>query len=408
MEDGHNVIRILAREEAFYFRNNSGATEDEKYDWLSSELEKLSDDLDKLNLDPHQNKYLKGCALNIGNKYNPKAEEILIDAAKMNPTMYEIWNELGDCIWKKGDKKGARNCFERALNQQRNKVSLRNLSIVMRQQESVSNEEIEESVKISKEAVTLDVTDGTSWYILGNAYLAQFFLCGQASNVLKCSLNAYSKASADEKVLSDPDYHYNKGIVFKYLDDYSNAIAYFSDAISIHPQFTECLSELNDLKDQITKTCTLIKNKGKLKGKNIALMLRKLKEKTQCQNPSKVSMTTFDQLSVGSNEDKAINCILISSIVPNGRTPFVCICLDINSSCFALNIYNIDCGKAPKLGDVMTVPYPQKSVVNIVIDDVLNDFEMLRVDTPLNMMINNRQLPRDTLAPLKLTTTALT
>lgn len=408
MEDGQSVIKILARDEAFYFKNNVGATEDQKCDWLSCESERVSKDLDQLTLDPHQLKYLKGCALNVGNKYNLKAEEILIDAAKMNPTMFEIWNELGDCIWKKGDKKGARNCFERALNQERNKVSLRNLSIVMRQQESVTNAEIEESVKISKEAVSLDVTDGTSWYILGNAYLAQFFLCGQASNDLKCSLNAYSKASADEKVLSDPDYHYNKGIVFKYLDDYNNAIAHFTDAISIHPQFSECLSELNDLKDQILKTRQLIKNKGKLKGKNIAVMLRKLKEKSLSQKPTKVSMTTFDKLNAGTNEEKAINCILISSFVPNGRTPFVCICLDTESNCFALNIYNIDCGKAPKLGDVMTVPYPQKSAVNIVIDNELNDFEMVRVDTPLNMMINNRQLPRDTLAPLKLTTTALT
>ncbi|XP_063675593.1 tetratricopeptide repeat protein 5-like [Bolinopsis microptera] len=408
MEDGQNAIKILARDEAFYFKNNVGATEDQKCDWLSCESERVSKDLDQLTLDPHQLKYLKGCALNVGNKYNLKAEEILIDAAKMNPTMFEIWNELGDCIWKKGDKKGARNCFERALNQERNKVSLRNLSIVMRQQESVTNAEIEESVKISKEAVSLDVTDGTSWYILGNAYLAQFFLCGQASNDLKCSLNAYSKASADEKVLSDPDYHYNKGIVFKYLDDYNNAIAHFTDAISIHPQFSECLSELNDLKDQILKTRQLIKNKGKLKGKNIAVMLRKLKEKSLSQKPTKVSMTTFDKLNAGTNEDKAINCILISSFVPNGRTPFVCICLDTESNCFALNIYNIDCGKAPKLGDVMTVPYPQKSAVNIVIDNELNDFEMLRIDTPLNMMINNRQLPRETLAPLKLTTTALT
>ena len=171
----------------------------------------------------------------------------------MNPTMYEIWNELGDCIWKKGDKPGARNCFERALNQYRNKVSLRNLSIVIRQQNSVSMKEIEESVKISKEAVSLDVTDGTSWYILGNAYLAQFFLCGQASNVLKFSLSAYSKASTDEKVLSDPDYHYNKGIVLKYLDNYNNAVTYFTDALAIHPRFIECKNELQDLKDQIIK-----------------------------------------------------------------------------------------------------------------------------------------------------------
>lgn len=407
MNQGLEYIKILSQKEAVFFKNNIGATEEDKKKWYSSQLNDTITQLEKLDLSPDQSKYLHGCALN-GNSYNREAEEILIDAAKTNPTMYEIWNELGDCIWKKGDKKGAQNCFERALNQQRNKVSLRNLSIVMRQQASVTNDQIEESVKISKEAVSLDVTDGTSWYILGNAYLAQFFLCGQAADVLKCSLNAYSKASADEKVLSDPDYHYNKGIVFKYLDDYTNAISYFTDAITIQPQFSECLQELGDLKDQIIKTNALIQNKGKLKGKNISTMLKKLKEKTSVQKPTKVSVIDFDSLNVGQNEDKAINCILISSIVPNSRTPFICICLDSESKCFAVNIYNIDCGKAPKLGDLLTIPYPQKTVIDIEIDGSKNNFEMIRVDTPLNTMINNRQLSREVLAPLRLTTTALT
>lgn len=408
MEDGKKLVRSMSQREAFYFKDNIGASEEDKAKWLVDELNLVTQSLEELKLETHLYKFLLGCALNVGNSYNIKAEEILIDAAKMNPTMYEIWNELGDCIWKKGDKPGARNCFERALNQHRNKVSLRNLSIVIRQKESVSIKEIEESVTISKEAVSLDVTDGRSWYILGNAYLAQFFLCGQASNDLKCSLSAYGKASTDEKVLSDPDYHYNKGIVLKYLDSFDKAISYFTDALTIHPRFIECRNELQDLKDQVINTHTLIQNKGKLKHKNISLMLKKLKEKTSNQNPTKLTCSTFDGLTKEQNEDKAINCVLISSFIPNGRTPFICICLDSESNCFAINLYNIDCGKAPKLGDILTIPFPHRLDCNVVIDNTLLEYGFIRVDTPLNIMINNRKLSRDTLAPLKLTTTALT
>ena len=408
MDSGLELIRHISREEAFYFKNNVGHSEDDKQKWLCGQLEKVSESLESLELDEHNLKYLKGCALNVGNIYNCKAEEILIDAAKMNPTMYEIWNELGDCIWKKGDKKGAGNCFERALNQQRNKVSLRNISIVMRQQQSVTRDQIDESVKISKEAVSLDVTDGTSWYILGNAYLAQFFLCGQASDVLKCSLSAYTKASDDEKVLSDPDYYYNKGIVFKYLDNYSQAIAYFMDALTIHPQFTECKLELDSLKDQIERSNNLIASKGRIKPKNLGMMIRQLKDKIKGQNPSKVSVAQFDELELGQNQDKALNCIVVSSVVPNVKTPFVCICLDSTETCFAVNVYNIDTSKAPKMGDILTIPFPQKYVVNVVSSNESYEYGMIRVDSPLNIMINNRQLSKVSLAPLKLTTTALT
>ena len=409
MEKGKKLIQDLSREEAFFFKNSPDTSTDSKGIWLTKELDILASEIDHLGVNEHESKYLKGCTFNIGNVYNPRAEESLIDAAKMNPTMYEIWNELGDCIWKKGDKKGAKNCFERALSQQKNKVSLRNISIVMRQQDGVTKEQIEESVKISKEAVSLDVSDGTSWYILGNAYLAKFFLNAQASNILKCSLSAYEKASKDEKVLGDPDFYYNKGIVMKYLDLYADAMTFFKEALVIHPEFAECHKELSDLKKQLQMTSSLIQNKGKLKAKNIALMLRKLKEKTLGLNTTLTVINDFTQLGNGKNDGKALNCILISSVVPNGRTPFVCICLDAEANCFALNLYNIEASKAPKLADVITIPTPHKTDVILDMDNNCQiQFSLIRVEAPMNLLLNNRQLTRDVLAPLRLTTTALT
>ena len=73
--------------------------------------------------------------------------------------------------------------------------------------------------------------------------------------------------------------------MFKYLDNYSNATAYFTDALIIHPQFGECRNELDSLKDQIMKTKVLIARKGKLKPKKVAMLMKNLKEKISSQNP---------------------------------------------------------------------------------------------------------------------------
>lgn len=53
-------------------------------------------EIDALQSESHITHYLKGCVHNIGHDYNKDAEDILSDAAKMNPTMYEIWNQLGE------------------------------------------------------------------------------------------------------------------------------------------------------------------------------------------------------------------------------------------------------------------------------------------------------------------------
>lgn len=61
----------------------------------------------------------------------------------------------------------------------RNKVSLRNLSIVLRQLKVADTEErkklLFEGLSLAKEAVQLDPSDGKSWLILGNAYFSVAF-----------------------------------------------------------------------------------------------------------------------------------------------------------------------------------------------------------------------------------------
>ena len=83
--------------------------------------------------DPRYLFYL-GKALNVTDSHDPEAENYLAKAVKLDPTLTEAWNNLGKCFFKKGDIEGSKNCFTGALALKKNKESLRNLSIVMRQE----------------------------------------------------------------------------------------------------------------------------------------------------------------------------------------------------------------------------------------------------------------------------------
>lgn len=73
---------------------------------------------------------------------------------------------------------------------------------------------IEQSVELAKKAVALDVKDGHSWYILGNAYMALFFAkMGVVAHLLS-ALKAYSRAEADAKeAKNNPDLYFNRSMV---------------------------------------------------------------------------------------------------------------------------------------------------------------------------------------------------
>lgn len=354
--------------------------------------------------------YLKGRALNVTPSYNIQAEEVLSKAVKLDPKLVEAWNELGECYWKKDDIEGARNCFAGALKHQKNKISLRNLSMVLRQikaksyKEHVSN--IEEGVGCAKEAVQLDTNDGISWAVLGNAYLSSFFSVAQNPKILKLCMSAYSQADKDPVAQCNPDLHYNKAIAFKYEEGYELALASFKKAICFDPTWEIPQQKQAELLKYLDHVQDLIQHKGKVKTKKLVQMIQSLDPKllgpygggsyTSPKGKSvKLEYIPFRSLQCGQNVEKVVLGKVVCSLQDEDNVPFTFCIVDKDEKCIAVTVYNLAQGKGVIIGDSVAIPEPFVSHVRLKYEDVEYSFESIRIDTPIVMVVNGKKLGVD-------------
>ena len=145
--------------------------------------------------------YIYGKALDAMEGYNETAEKYLSKSVKLSPADVDAWNALANCFWKKGDLIQAQQCFQSALEQRENAHSLREMSILRRQLGGSNTEMVDnmvQSLNEAKKAIALDVTDKKSWYVLGNAHLAQFFQLQHDPADLSKALKAYRRAMPAE------------------------------------------------------------------------------------------------------------------------------------------------------------------------------------------------------------------
>jgi len=228
--------------------------------------------------------YLKGRLLNVTGEFSSQAEACLSRSVKLEPSMVSGWNELGESYMRKHDWTTARTCFEGALQHEKNKVSLRDLSMTLRQVPAGSGEDkigkVEEGLVKGKEAVSLDTTDGQSWSLLGNAYLSHFFQVSQNPKTLKQAMSAYNQAEKDVVARSSPELHYNRGIALKYEEEFLSALQSFSSASALDPTWQEPTSQTVHLLKYLQDILTLSQLKGKLKPKKLSLLVAGLEEGT--------------------------------------------------------------------------------------------------------------------------------
>ena len=351
--------------------------------------------------------YLRGRALNVTTKHDAESERLLSKSVKLEPSFVEAWNELGESYWKREDVDNARICFEGALSHRENKISLRKLSIVLRQKSSSLPAEerlraIEAGLSKARESVQLDTTDGISWSILGNAYLAHFFSVSQNPRTLRQAMSAYKQAEKDVIAKSSPELHYNKAIALKYEEDYSGSLEGFAKAFALDPSWKSAQEQEESLMKSLLDVQHLLECKGKLKNKKFNTLVNDLAPPSSSDSSlsskhlgpfvnsvvaanqgkgskgysqidfvdlieDSPSSNSGDSSSAKSNnEGKVILGKVICSVHSEQSVPFTFCMTDRKGHCVAVNLYNLAPGKGVIIGDSVAIAEPNYRKINIV------------------------------------------
>lgn len=334
--------------------------------------------------------YLKGKILDVVPEYRKDAEDHLSKAVKLNPSLADAWLCLGSCIWKKGDLPAAKNCFNLALSKGPNKKILCQLSMLERSMAQGSENQaeiVEESIQHAKEAITLDVKDGNSWYNLGNACLTSFFVTGSwdHSKLLQ-SLKAYQNAEKDERMKSNPDLYFNCATVNKYLENYERALSGFEASALKDPSLnaTEEVQMMVNLLDKIENLL-----KGHAKTKRVASLASSL---AAVKLSSSHKRATVDLLSEGLNKAVAVVGKVLFFVKHENVTPLYFLVCDSNQTCFVLSVYGMR-NDAIKEGDLLTLLEPYYRLVDFSWKGKCHQFMSIRVDFLEQVLVNGKTLP---------------
>jgi tetratricopeptide (TPR) repeat protein len=188
--------------------------------------------------------FYKGRALDADATYSAEAEDWLSRAVKLEPTLIEGWNCLANCYWKKKNLNSAHSCLLSAVEQKRMPSTLRMLSMVVKnmipegkltpdQKVQAKKDNVTQSVAYAREAIALDLQDSESWYVLGNALLADFFTNTRNRETLTNALKAYKRAEASQS--NNPDLYFNRGNILRYFEDYQDAVTSYRRAAELDP-----------------------------------------------------------------------------------------------------------------------------------------------------------------------------
>ncbi|CAK6432432.1 unnamed protein product [Pipistrellus nathusii] len=349
---------------------------------------------------------LTGKALNVTPDYSPKAEELLSKAVKLEPKLVEAWNQLGEVYWKKGDVAAAHTCFSGALTHCKNKVSLQNLSMVLRQLRTDSGDEhsrhVMDSVRQAKLAVQMDVHDGRSWYILGNAYLSLYFNTGQNPKISQQALSAYAQAEkVDRTASSNPDLHLNRATLHKYEENYGEALDGFSRAAVLDPAWPEPQQREQQLLEFLNRLTSLLESKGKVKTKKLQSMLGSLRPahlgpcgdgRYQSASGQKVTLELkpLSALQPGVNSGAVVLGKVVFSLTSEEKVPFTFGLVDSDGPCCAVMVYNMVQSWGVLIGDSVAIPEPSLRHHRIQHKGKDYSFSSVRVETPLLLVVNGK------------------
>ncbi|KAK6291981.1 tetratricopeptide repeat protein 5-like [Coregonus clupeaformis] len=393
-----------------YFETHSVEDAERKPSDVAQEMEKTLKKLEeKEESYKHSAEFLllRGRSLGVAPEFSTTAEECLSRAVKLEPGLVEGWNTLGEQYWKKGDLTTAKTCFTGALQQSKNKVSLRSLSMVLRQLPGGGGDEqgkrVLESVDMARQAVQLDITDGTSWYILGNAYISLFFTCRQNPQMSQQALSAYAQAEkVDPTATSNPDLHFNRATLFQYEEMFGSALGGYSRAAALDPVWEEPPERERQLLEYLEKLTALTENKGKVKARRLRTMLSNLSTLAlgPCSSPQfrspagrvgSLEPWTLSALTHGHNAGVAALGKVVFSLASEGRVAFTFGMVDSEETCCVVMVYNTADSWGVLIGDSVVIPEPQVKRHSVAHNGQTFDFRSIRVDSPLLLIVNGKR-----------------
>ncbi|XP_068209545.1 tetratricopeptide repeat protein 5-like [Palaemon carinicauda] len=346
--------------------------------------------------------FLRGKALNATQDYSPEAEEELGRATRFNSS--DAWNELGECQFKKGDLTGAQTCFEKALKLAQNKVYYRNMSMLMRSlpwnTASERENNVEKGLEYARKAINLDMNDGQSWLVLGNAYLTSFFSIDSKLESLKNCKAAYTKASSDPVAATLPELHFSKFHVQWYEEDYAGALNSLRKASELEPSWVECKAKFNECHKFLSKLTLMVKSKGQLNQRRINSLIADIhpsqlgpyeKGGTNLTAGKQPDLVPLSLLGEGNNKDKIILGKVVCTVIPESGIPFSMCVVDKEGDCIAVTVYNWARGCGVKIGDSVAVVAPVLKIHSVEVSkDEKLEFRAIRVALPLMLVVNKR------------------
>lgn len=412
-------VRLLYDYRDHYFDNNHISNAINKNSDLEKEMKETISKFDECKGYEIEGQranyyYLKGRAFNVVDRFVPQAAELLSKAVKLEPKLIDAWNELGECYWKNDDVEQAKNCFVGALPHGKNKTSLRNLSMVLRQvpanthKQKVNN--VMQGVEYAKEAVSMDTTDGTSWTILGNAYLSLFFTVTENPATLKLCMSAYAQAEKDVVAKNKPDLYFSKATAFKYQEKYQLALEALDRAILLDPFWELPRNKLEDLLKYLKDMQKSINCRGRLKPKKLHQMVQALdekhmgfyKNKFHMNKELQLQLVELKSLKVGLNVGKVVFGKVVCWIQHADSVPFAFCLVDKEKTSLAVTVYNLAEGHGVILGDTVAIPEPFMSYNKFSYCGIDIDFKSIRVETPVVLVVNGRNLGKEQQASAKL------
>lgn len=149
------------------------------------------------------------------------------------------------------------------------------------------------SIELATKAISHDMADAQSWYILGNAHLTNFFVNNESTTELEKSLKAYSLTERYMKE-PNPDLFFNRGTVLEYLERYNEAVQNFSMAHTIDPNLGG-ESKANAIIGFVSRAYNAINSKGKIKTNKLTAMVKSI---PQSFSAPEADSTASDQFKV--------------------------------------------------------------------------------------------------------------